>query len=570
MMGMKKGPAPEGGRGTKLLVRAIFLVALAAAGLFASTALSSSTTESQAVRGKAIAGKPARVIEKSDVSTLPKMKRYLRSIGVNPRSVVIQRGRKNYAGPRCPGKAWTCTKARRVMQVGTLNTFECSPTPIPAPTNAPGFQECVIVQGPAAKNVAKCIEKSKHVPFVRQRCSITQSGTYNEAIIVQVADQTSGPPALAMQQVGALQEVGISQTATATVNRLQIDQEIKQLSETSASGVTQDQDAYQVVGFPFAATATGGTPAPPTGSATQFALVVADNASQIVQKQIQRAKGGLVQKQNDGAYTPPAPFGGPPSDCHPVPVISPAAPNACVNLDQTAADGTNHQGQLSQLIDQEATTTAAAVPPVIPPAVPAVVDQQQGPRLSTGLPAPFTGGADARVHQAITGDSGSSQNQAHQSETLKLFGPPGSNQTQSGGAGCCGFGSQAGGENNQERITQDKLLEAKGGTEQVATLVGTSSSPDGNCAINHNVQTNSDQETESASAEPCFGLAVFTTCANASTNGEEDEVVGQCENASVTACPPGTTPVVEEGNGFDVECVEPNGNGTTTTFTGPS
>jgi hypothetical protein len=462
-----------------------------------------------ALAGAAGAGSaPARV----NLSTDAAVKAYLTSIGVNPATTVIQRGHKNYAGPDCPGATWTCTDARSVVQLGTQNTAECVGG---IGTNTPaGFQQCLIVQGPAAKNVAKCIQRSHNVPFVRQRCSVTQTGNFNEATIVQVAEQTGGTTH------GALQEVGLSQTAAASTNRLQIDQEIKQSTETSV-GATQDQDAYQVVGNPFIATTS------PTGPATQTAALDGDNASQIVQRQIQRAKGGAIQRQNDGVYAPPAPFGGAPADCHPASVISPANPNACVNLEQTAADGTNHQGQLTQTLDQEETTTVVGA-----------VQRQN--------PAKFTGGADARVHQLITGTTGSSQNQANQSETLKMLAPPGADQEQHGGAGCCGVGSQEGGVDNSEQISQQKSLVAQGGTIQTATLVGTSRSPDGDCAVNHSAQTNSDQSSTSQSAEPCFGLIVVTTCENATVGEDEEEVVGACEDAEVEICGPGETPVVGE------------------------
>jgi hypothetical protein len=525
-------PRRKTGRKTRHALRAVFFVVLAAAGLFAGTALPSSTTGTQSARATATMGKQALALEKADLSTLSGIKQYLRAIGVDPRRVVIQRGAKNYAGPNCPGASWTCTNAQSVVQLGTQNTSECvggTKTDGPA-----GFQQCLIVQGPAAKNEAKCVQNSTQVPFVRQRCSISQTGAHNEATVVQVADQTSGAAMAATQQLGALQEVGVLQTSGATVNRLQIDQEIKQLSETTGTGITQDQDAYQVVRGPFT------TATVPTGSAQQTATGKADNASQIIQKQIQRAKGGATQKQNDGAYSPPAPFGEPPADCFAVSIISPADPNACVNLEQTAANGTNHQGQLSQSIDMEETTTVLGA-----------IQRQH--------PFKFTGGTDARVHQEILlGMTGSSQNQANQSEKLRMFAPPGADQIQHGGAGCCGFGSQVGGEGNSEQINQQKDLLAVGGTFQTATLVGTSRSPDGECAINHDAQTNGDESTASETADPCFGLIVVTDCENAFVGEDEEEVVGACEDVEVEACPEDTVPEIIEGSVF----CEGEGDGT--------
>jgi hypothetical protein len=462
-----------------------------------------------------------------DLSSLSKIKSYLRSLGADPRTVVIQRGARNYAGPNCPGAAWTCTDAKRVVQLGAQNTFECSAG---TNTNTPaGFQECLIVQGPATRNVAKCNQKSSQEPFVRQRCSITQTGRNNEAIVAQLADQSSG----GSQQLGALQEVGLLQTGTGTTgikNRLQVNQEIKQLSETTTAG-TQDQDAYQVVGAPFmTGTSSGDEPA------QQIAEGRGDNTSQIVQRQTQRAKGGTTQLQNDGLYAPPAPFGGEPTDCHEEDIISPDQPNACVNFEQEGDNGSKQQSQLTQSIDMEETTTAALA-----------IQRQH--------PGEFQGGADGRIHQDIDGSSGSSQNQANQSERLKMLAPSDADQEQHGGAGCCGFGSQEGGTGNSEQINQQKDLDAVGGTIQTATLVGSSRSPDGNCAINHNAATNSDSESESASQRPCFGLFVVTTCSEGDF-GSEENGGGACNDTDVVTCEEGEIPIVlEEYYGSEVVCV---------------
>lgn len=119
-----------------------------------------------------------------DLSTNAGVKKYLRSVGISPRGVVIQRGARNYAGPRCPGKRWTCTRAHRVVQVATgrgKNRFRCS------------VARCVIVQATKsllATNTAKCIR----ITGITQSCSINQSstGADNQAIVVQIAKKLSG------------------------------------------------------------------------------------------------------------------------------------------------------------------------------------------------------------------------------------------------------------------------------------------------------------------------------------------------------------------------------------------
>ena len=54
-----------------------------------------------------------------DLSTNAAVKQYLRSLGISPRGVVIQRGARNYAGPNCPGKGWNCTRSHKVCLLYT-------------------------------------------------------------------------------------------------------------------------------------------------------------------------------------------------------------------------------------------------------------------------------------------------------------------------------------------------------------------------------------------------------------------------------------------------------------------
>jgi hypothetical protein len=64
-----------------------------------------------------------------NVSTRASVVAYLRSIHVNPKNAVIQRGHLNYAGAHCPGTHWTCASTRHtVVQVAKpdgQNRFVC-------------------------------------------------------------------------------------------------------------------------------------------------------------------------------------------------------------------------------------------------------------------------------------------------------------------------------------------------------------------------------------------------------------------------------------------------------------
>ena len=125
------------------------------------------------------------ITKKIDLSTRGAVAKYLRSIHVDPKRVVIQRGLRNYAGSSCPGAGWTCTSTSHpVVQVASTagrNVFQCASS------------SCAVVQSaPAAlaTNTAKCIKTTG----ISQSCSITQSSATanNEAIVVQIATKLTG------------------------------------------------------------------------------------------------------------------------------------------------------------------------------------------------------------------------------------------------------------------------------------------------------------------------------------------------------------------------------------------
>src|SRR5438874_4520970 len=88
----------------------------------------------------------AQKVARIDVSTRAAVIHYLRSIHVNAKGAVIERGARNYAGARCPGKRWTCASTRHtVVQIakrGGENRFVCrrsSCTVIQISGASPGF-----------------------------------------------------------------------------------------------------------------------------------------------------------------------------------------------------------------------------------------------------------------------------------------------------------------------------------------------------------------------------------------------------------------------------------------------
>src|SRR5262245_30582495 len=52
-----------------------------------------------------------------DLASKAAVMKYLATHGIDTKKIVIQRGARNYAGPHCPGKGWTCTTSKRVVQI---------------------------------------------------------------------------------------------------------------------------------------------------------------------------------------------------------------------------------------------------------------------------------------------------------------------------------------------------------------------------------------------------------------------------------------------------------------------
>jgi hypothetical protein len=141
----------------------------------------------------------AQTAKKIDVSTRAAVIHYLRSIHVNSKGVVIQRGLRNYAGRQCPGKGWTCAGTRHtVVQIakrGGLNRFAC------------GTAKCAVVQfgsasrglktasrasspKPPPPNFATCVKTTG----ITQSCVINQPNAsgQNKAVVWMVTPKVTG------------------------------------------------------------------------------------------------------------------------------------------------------------------------------------------------------------------------------------------------------------------------------------------------------------------------------------------------------------------------------------------
>jgi hypothetical protein len=182
-----------------------------------------------------------------NLSTNTGVREYLRSVGISPRGVVIQRGARNYAGAHCPGKSWSCTSTKlavvQVAAAGGKNTYSCTGS------------SCAVIQvaaAPAATNTAKCIKTTG----LSQTCTINQSSTSanNVAIVLQTAAKMSG----------------LTQSATYSAQITQ---------RTTAAGAFNKACVRQQVNLDGSTVARRGTPVNVNLAAHQTANVTQDSAT---------------------------------------------------------------------------------------------------------------------------------------------------------------------------------------------------------------------------------------------------------------------------------------------------
>ncbi len=147
----------------------------------------------------------AQTATKIDVSTRAAVVQYLRSIHINPKGVVIQRGHRNYAGARCPGKGWTCAKTKHtVVQIakrGGQNRFAC------------GTAKCVVVQfgslSPGRHAAARASSQSLPTPVNTASCIATNGVT--ASCVINQPNATGTNKAVVWMDMGKLS--GLSQSA---------------------------------------------------------------------------------------------------------------------------------------------------------------------------------------------------------------------------------------------------------------------------------------------------------------------------------------------------------------------
>lgn len=202
-----------------------------------------------------------------DLSTRSGINRYLRSLGVDPSDAVIQRGAHNYAGPNCPGGAWSCTEGVGVVvQLASHsddddddddddgdNLFVCSPKGDATTANPdadPGpnvFATCVIVQdSETGRNRAVCREHNEQDEgVVTQVCSILQvnisgsnQATVDQLVVMEHEDTTQR--SVQRSVIGQLSGTGSNRADVGQRSTLTTESE-----EDESADVLQEQEAIQ-------------------------------------------------------------------------------------------------------------------------------------------------------------------------------------------------------------------------------------------------------------------------------------------------------------------------------------
>ena len=442
--------------------------------------------------GAAKAPKTARI----DVSTKAAVVHYLRSIHVNPKGIVIQRGSHNYAGASCPGKGWTCTHSRRVVQIATghgKNRFRCA------------SGRCVVIQltkSPLAASTAKCVKTTGTSQF----CSITQSGTGpNTAIVYMNVTTLNG------QTQSVTQNAEITQTANTALNKACVFQRTNiNGPATARRGIplTVSLDAHQSISIDQNSHSGGNTVQNASSASGGSCATGPLNQAQSITSKANGA-GSITQKEN----------------------AANGDANLILNIKQNQGDGFigSAHGANNATFNQTNTLTA-----VVAAAGP--VNQTQS-SVNGGLLA--TVNQDSRdVSTAIATQTETQCEDAHlQGEPLTCdtddLDPPGYSltQTQVGplrkGAG---DSMQTGNAGNVFTVNQSSTQDNDTGSNQTNLIQGDCTT-DGNCTVTQDTDINGTENTNTASGQ---NVDTQTTC-----SGDDCTSTGPTTTGNLTLLPDG-------------------------------
>jgi hypothetical protein len=304
-------PALRVERGEEIIVRKRAVFSLVGA-LVAAIAL---------VSASGAATTKAQKVTRIDVSTRAAVIHYLHSIHVKAKGAVIQRGFRNYAGVRCPGKHWACASTKHtVVQItghGGQNRFACTRSHC-AVVQISGVSHGVYFsgrqlagKGGGGSSTASCVKNGAGTLTSAQDCTITQSGSGpNKASVYENSKKSSG------QTVSS-----VSQTATFTAT-------IKQTATDGVHGNTAC--VTQNINFDASTSVTKGN-----------VSVIVDGHQSVIVKQ--DAAGSGPNTAVNGAVPIP---GTTTADCD---------PNSMLGQDQTLTSAVKGPAQITQRTDNAQT-----------------------------------------------------------------------------------------------------------------------------------------------------------------------------------------------------------------------
>ena len=250
-----------------------------------------------------------------DVSTRASIVHYLRSIHVNPKGVVIQRGLRNYAGPSCPGRAWRCARTQHaVVQIarpGGMNRFLCRTA------------RCAVLQVAAAasRNRATCIKTTG----LGASCSITQSNSAgNTALIWEDAGKLTGLTQTAVYSASIVQQSASGANLACVHQSIFID---GSTTNTRSSGATVTLEAHQSI-FVKQDSTSGSNTAENAANPSTGVYTCASTAMSQDQKLTSTATSKGVVTQNENAAQSPCPDG-----------VSGDNANMCLDIEQNQSTG---------------------------------------------------------------------------------------------------------------------------------------------------------------------------------------------------------------------------------------
>jgi hypothetical protein len=452
----------------------------------------------------------AQGAEPVDLSTDAAVAAYLRSVGVDPGGVVVQRGLKNYAGPFCPGAGWNCTTATQVVQVapaGGTNTFECGDPALlrPAVPANPAYaatRACLAVQdAPSGTNTIEVRQQRTNqnnqtlscVPGTMQQ-TVGGQNHFNCHLVIQVKGD---------QLVQSGNEVAaIKQLAVGGGNHANIHLQISLTSAVRSPAGDQRQDAHQ------------------SADVDQDATMGAFNHASVHEAQFLRAtsRGATTTNQYQNTGGLPQGF----QDCVSGSIVT--EPNSCAVINQQS-DGGTQTSQLKLLNDLDARTDATAG------------SQNQG-APSAGAPNNNTG-LDGTVPQPTTGGTDHSHEEYEERQTTAAGGA-GVVVNQTAPSSCCALqtGSSASStvNANQKSVQRAVLIGPVPPSVDLATLDLTLAMPtpsavqatllfgkiatNGDGTLTHDARQDGGSQRQECTAEPVEEGTPACTLVTALVNGQ--------------------------------------------------